>query len=345
MPRRFLLRCRPQDWPRFRPGLRAACLAAIPAALLAASVPAKANALLEALDAAAARRAAAAAEPIRADSATPSAQASAGPADPAAQQPGHAATQAATQATSKAQFAGSDPTAGTGLPAISIIIDDIGYSRELGAQLLDLPRPVTLAILPHSPHGAALARRAQRSGHEIMLHLPMESSVGADSGPGTLAAGMSDEHFTSTLVDNLRAIPGISGVNNHMGSLLTSRRDAMQRLMGGIAARGDLFFIDSRTTTSTVAEETARLFGIPSTRRDVFLDNRRDAASIDGKFDELLRRARLNGHAVAIGHPYPETIAVLRRRLSQLHGIRLIRVDQQIAERPPSSVTPLAQRP
>ncbi|GEM_PF-3581742 len=346
MARRFQPRCRP-------PGRTGLCATGL-AALLAASTPASANALLEALDAiAAARRAAALAEP-QPDRADPAQrQASATAAQTAAEAPAAATPESSQRAKTgaKAERAkrvdiANRPAVVASLPAISIIIDDIGYSREIGAQLLDLPRPVTLSILPHSPHGAALAQRAQRSGHEIMLHLPMESSIGADSGPGTLASGMSGEQFERTLLDNLRAIPGISGVNNHMGSLLTSRRDAMQQLMDGIAAHGELFFVDSRTAIGTVAEDTARRFGIPSTRRDVFLDNLQEVAAIDRQFDKLLERARRNGYALAIGHPYPETLAVLQRRLPQLRGIRLIRVDQQIAERPPSaSVAPLAQRP
>lgn len=219
-------------------------------------------------------------------------------------------------------------------PAITIIIDDLGYHPQIAAGLMALPQPVTLAILPHSPTGRELAVHATDHGHEVMLHLPMESSIGMNPGPGTLGTDMNADEFSRTLIGDLDALPGIVGVNNHMGSLLTSRRDAMGLVMRELAERGSLFFVDSRTSVVTVAEDTARLFGIPSTRRDVFLDNERTHAAIDARFDELLEKARRNGHAVAIGHPYAETLTVLRRRLSNLQGFRVISVSEQISERP-----------
>lgn len=275
--------------------LRAVWLAALLSATLPASAPAAPNALLEAMDAAAKRRAAATSQTVK------------------------ASPPAATEVSST--------------PAITIIIDDLGYHPRIAEQLLALPEQVTLAILPHTPSGAALAQQAQHSGHEIMLHLPMESSIGMDPGPGTLSARMSADQFSRTVRKNLDAVPNIVGVNNHMGSLLTSRRDAMDLVMRELADRGSLFFVDSRTSVVTVAEDTARQFGIPSTRRDVFLDNERSQAAINARFDELLEKASQRGHAVAIGHPYPETLTVLQRRLPSLKGFRVIRVSEQIAER------------
>lgn len=275
--------------------LRAIGLAVLLNATLPASASAAPNALLEAMDAAAAKRRAAAA--------------------------------------SQTSEASPPPTEVASTPAITIIIDDLGYHPRIAKQLLALPEQVTLAILPHTPSGAALAQQALHSGHEIMLHLPMESSIGMDPGPGTLSARMSADQFSRTVRNNLDAIPNIVGVNNHMGSLLTSRRDAMDLVMRELADRGSLFFVDSRTSVITVAEDRAREFGIPSTRRDVFLDNERNHAAIDARFDELLEKASQRGHAVAIGHPYPETLAVLQRRLPSLKGYRVIRVSEQIAER------------
>jgi hypothetical protein len=166
-----------------------------------------------------------------------------------------------------------------------------------------------------------------------------------NAGPGSLGVQMGADEFVRTLTENLDAIPNIVGVNNHMGSLLTSRRDAMGVVMRELADRGSLFFVDSRTSAATVAEDTARLFGIPSTRRDVFLDNQRDTAAINAQFDLLLAKSRQQGYAVAIGHPYAETLQILEKRLSGLQGFRVISVSQQIAERPYSSIPPIAKHP
>jgi polysaccharide deacetylase 2 family uncharacterized protein YibQ len=111
-----------------------------------------------------------------------------------------------------------------------------------------------------------------------------------------------------------------------MGSRLTRQRETMQRLMRVVRNRGNLYFVDSRTTPASVAVEAARAEGIPTLARDVFLDHSRDVDAIERQFDELVRLARARGTALAIGHPYPETLAVLERRLPRLHaaGIALV---------------------
>jgi len=68
-------------------------------------------------------------------------------------------------------------------------------------------------------------------------------------------------------------------------------------------------------------------------RRNVFLDTDRDPAKIDMHFHRLLRMARKNGTALAIGHPYPETIAILEKELPKLSGkgIKLLPVSSLLA--------------
>src|SRR5690606_31671632 len=100
-------------------------------------------------------------------------------------------------------------------------------------------------------------------------------------------------------------VPGVVGVNNHMGSRLTADAAAMRVVMDEIARHG-LAFVDSRTTSRTVAEAVALERGIPAAGRDVFLDNDRDEAAITRQLDLALRIARKAGTAIAIGHPYPE---------------------------------------
>jgi polysaccharide deacetylase 2 family uncharacterized protein YibQ len=66
--------------------------------------------------------------------------------------------------------------------------------------------------------------------------------------------------------------------------------------------------------------------GIPAARRDVFLDSSRDPADIRAQLERLKRKARSHGVAVAIGHPYPETIALLEESLPALieEGFELV---------------------
>jgi polysaccharide deacetylase 2 family uncharacterized protein YibQ len=213
-------------------------------------------------------------------------------------------------------------------PSIAIILDDMGYDRSLGEAALALPAGVTYAFLPQAPHTQVLARQARQQGREIMLHLPMQAMSGRVMDAGGLHMDMSESQFRRTLQQQLAAVPDAVGVNNHMGSLLTRHPGAMAWLMRGLAERGHLYYVDSRTHRATVAEQQARETGLPVTRRDVFLDHEADPEFIRAQLAELVRLARHNGSAVGIGHPYADTIAVLARELPQLApaGIELLPV-------------------
>ncbi len=217
-------------------------------------------------------------------------------------------------------------------PAIAIIIDDMGNNRRLGEEALKLPNGVTLSFLPHTPHAVELAELAHRQGNEIMLHLPMEAQPAQQLGPGGINTQMGEAELIATVEKDLAAVPYIVGVNNHMGSRLTGERNAMSWVMQTLRRRGDLFFVDSRTSARTVAGRLAVENDLPSAGRDVFLDNDRKPALIHKQFAELLATARHRGFAVAIGHPYPETLAVLADELQGLAGqeVQLVAVTRLI---------------
>ena len=129
-----------------------------------------------------------------------------------------------------------------------------------------------------------------------------------------------------TLAYDLQTVPHAVGVSNHMGSLLTQQREPMRLLMKAIADRGDLFFVDSRTTADSAAGNIAQELSLPHLVRNIFLDNVREVEAINRQFDKLVAIARDHGSALAIGHPYPETLEVLEHRLPDLasSGIELV---------------------
>lgn len=219
-------------------------------------------------------------------------------------------------------LAGSGPALSQGPPpTIAIIIDDLGLDRKAGERLVAMEQPLTLAFLPHRPYTRSQASAAVDHDKQVILHAPMANQARIGLGPGGLAADMSREEIETTLRGALAAVPGATGVNNHMGSLLTQVEKPMQWVMDELADR-DLLFIDSRTTAKTVAARTALANGVPTMSRDVFLDNERNAASIHQQFRRLLEKARENGTAIAIGHPYEETLDYLEAVLPRLdrHG-------------------------
>ncbi len=218
-------------------------------------------------------------------------------------------------------------------PVISIIVDDLGYQYEGGRRVVDLPGPVACSVLPHTPFGERLARAAHKAGKEVLLHLPMQPMNDEDPGFGALLLETGEQDLRRLLNANLAAVPHVVGINNHMGSLLTRHPGHMAWLMRSLRddPRG-LFFVDSVTSTQSVAMQIARENHVPSVRRDLFLDRDPEPEAVASQFEALIALARERGSAVAIGHPYPGTLEVLERELPRLgeHGVRLISVAEFI---------------
>lgn len=215
----------------------------------------------------------------------------------------------------------------TPAPRLAIVIDDMGRDLELARAFLDLDLPVTLSILPHLPRSEDVARLARGRHRPYLLHLPMQPQGYPEVQPGehALLVGMDESTFLRLLRDDLEAVPGAAGVNNHMGSRLTELQRPMKWVMGELKARG-LYFLDSVTTGHSVAAEAARDAGIPWARRDVFLDNVQDGKAIDEQLERAIGIARKGGRAVTIGHPHKATLEALRRWTARLReeGIRVV---------------------
>ncbi len=219
-------------------------------------------------------------------------------------------------------------------PRIAIIIDDLGYERVSGERAIDLPGPLAFAVLPGTPRASYLAKRAHSTGKEVLLHLPLQAEKRLDPAePGSLLLDMSRSQFVAALQENIHAVPHISGINTHRGSLLTRHPGHMDWLMEEILDRGDLYFIDSYTTAESVALQVAREHGVPSVRRDVFLDHDPSPLTLKHEFARLKKIARSQGFAVGIGHPYPSTLEFLESALPLLdaEGFELTGIGELIA--------------
>lgn len=197
------------------------------------------------------------------------------------------------------------------LPMVAIIIDDMGYHQKLGNELLALPLNLTFSFLAAAPHTAELEEKAFQTGRGVFLHLPMEPKGKEwDAGPGALLTGQSKEEQARLFKQNLLAVPHAVGVNNHMGSLYTEDRQAMDALMVLIAEQ-ELFFVDSLTTSASEGLAAARAAGIPSAKRNIFLDNVHSQDKVCAQLQKLVARAEERGWAIGIGHPNSATLAAL----------------------------------
>ncbi|MGE3771147.1 MAG: divergent polysaccharide deacetylase family protein [Bdellovibrionales bacterium] len=217
-----------------------------------------------------------------------------------------------------------------GEPArIAVIIDDVGISRQQVAPLFDLPQKVTLAFLPYGHATPAMSQQAADAGYEVMLHLPMQPAGDANPGPDALTVGLDEADVQQRLQAALAKVPAAVGVNNHMGSAATSDVMLMQHFMLALKPTGK-FFIDSFTTADSVAYASAQAQGIPTRRRDVFLDNNPSEEAIERQLAQAERLAERHGSTIVIGHPYSSTIAVLTRWLPALEsrGIKVVKVSE-----------------
>ena len=237
-----------------------------------------------------------------------------------------------TRAAARAP-APSARNAPAGEPRLAIVIDDLGNELAPARRLAGWPEPVAGAVLPGLSHSAASARALSEGGKQVLLHLPMEPQgfPRVRPGPGVILRAQSDGEITQTLEADLATVPGAAGVNNHMGSAATADPRVMRAVARVLSHRG-LFFVDSRTTDATVAERTAEEESVPSARRRVFLDDVATEAAVKERLDEALERARTEGSAIAIGHPYPATLAVLERELPTAgeKGVKLVKVGELV---------------
>ncbi len=199
-----------------------------------------------------------------------------------------------------------------GMAKIAIIIDDVGVNLSGAKEVIALPAPLTMALLPYADHVDTLAQDAKNAGHELMIHMPMEPmNPDLDTGPIVLKTGYTSQEFDSMLDKALKSFDGYVGLNNHMGSKLTQDPESMRRLMDRLYKEG-MLFVDSRTIASSVAEKTANDFLVPNLARDVFLDDDPSAEAVHKSLMKVEQVARKYGSVVAIGHPKTETIEALK---------------------------------
>ena len=194
------------------------------------------------------------------------------------------------------------PTSSAG-PRVAIIIDDCGYSMERDSAFLTLPIPVTLSVLPMTPHGREIADAALAAGKYAIVHLPMQpESAAANPGPGVISTDMSDDQVRTQVQDDLNALPVLPGANNH---------------------------IDSMTSPSSVGAATARAMDVPSASRAVFLDNQATIPYVEGQLRATMARALKYGTAIAIGHPNPQTDQALAEMIPQMKAAGIVFVPAQ----------------
>ncbi len=214
-----------------------------------------------------------------------------------------------------------------GRPFVLIVIDDIGAYRPGFKELLPLSPDLTFSVLPNADGTDEALGLLQADGRQYMLHMPMEYKGWPKPDPceDCLLRSMPDDEIEKRVKDALVKIRPV-GMNNHMGSAMTSDPNKIRAALKPLVGTG-LFFLDSRTIGSSKAYEVAIDLGIPALGRNVFLDDDPAEPVIEKQYAELIKLVKKHGHGIAIGHPKPGTISVLKRHVPELkkEGIDLVR--------------------
>lgn len=205
---------------------------------------------------------------------------------------------------------------------IAIIIDDIGTNLDRARELIKIDASITLSIFPMAPFSWEIAEEAHQNNKTVMLHVPMEPHNAAMSYPSDefLKVDMSDREIIQKLMADLKSVPYIEGINNHMGSKFTENDRKMRVVLRTLKKEG-LFFIDSRTTPSSKGYQLAKSIGVPTAERDIFLDNEKTLSATKDKIIELAKLASIKGSAIGIGHPHSSTIEALKEVVPELKAM------------------------
>lgn len=232
---------------------------------------------------------------------------------------------AAKQREPAEKKAGGNSSSVTG--RLAVVIDDAGLDLESQRIYEEIGVPLTLAVMPNKMYTSEAAAEWSRYGMPVILHQPMEPVSGSGMEEKTILTSMSDEAIRYMLKESLEQIPQAVGINNHQGSRATTDARVMRVVMNELSHRG-LFFLDSRTNTTTAADSAAVSYGVPYARNDLFVDNSADEGEIRAMIQEGANRAKARGSYIIIGHCRPHTAAAFRDIVPQLQaqGIEFVYV-------------------
>ena len=157
---------------------------------------------------------------------------------------------------------------------LAIVVDDFGAQND---KLLDdfckLDPNISFAILPDQKFSKLVMNKAVKADHETLIHIPMEPVSYPKNNPGSHAiyVHLSDKEIRRRMERFIKQFPLCVGANNHMGSLATTDENVMRNVLA-VLKQHNLYFVDSRTSQSSVAYKMAKKMMIPTIENHLFLD-------------------------------------------------------------------------
>ena len=182
------------------------------------------------------------------------------------------------------------------------VFDDGGQNLNHLDAFLNLPFPITVAVLPRLAYSKESAKKIRASGNELMLHQPMQAiNKSVNPGPGAITPEMDEDQIIATLFTNINEIGPVAGINNHEGSAITADAEKMEIVLK-VASENGIFFLDSRTNVETKVPYVAGEMGYTYYERNIFLDNTKTKENALAELKKGLTIANKNGSVIMIGH-------------------------------------------
>lgn len=200
-------------------------------------------------------------------------------------------------------------------PKVVIIIDDLANARDI-KRFESLHLKLSLSLFPKQSFSKDNPKIA-KSLQFYMIHLPLEAHNFEQKNVITLHTGDSTQTIESYISQIKHDFPNLKYINNHTGSLYTESMVDMQKLLQVLDKHG-ITFIDSLTTSKSVAKELARVHNKIYLARNVFLDNEPNMQAIGKQLEIALKIANKQGYVIAIGHPKDATYKTLKQYKDRL---------------------------
>jgi polysaccharide deacetylase 2 family uncharacterized protein YibQ len=204
---------------------------------------------------------------------------------------------------------------------VVLIIDDFGNRMEGTKEILDLPIPITVAVMPFMPTSHEDAEHAFQKGDDVIVHLPMEPQHKARGlGKGAITTDLSDAEIRKRVLAAIADVPHAIGINNHMGSKATGDSRVMKVILE-VCREKNLIFVDSKTNYWSVVPKVAKQLQVPFVENHIFLDDSSNPSKITTQCALIRKHLKHHDLCFAIGHvgrPGKETAFVLRHEVPKI---------------------------
>lgn len=193
---------------------------------------------------------------------------------------------------------------------LAIVIDDFGEDRNGVQEMLDINLPLTCAVMPNLTFSIQDANMAHEKGHEVILHMPMESTTKLPRswyGPTLIYNYDSPEEAIKKVKDGFEKVPFAKGMNFHMGAALPINQKIVDAIVK-YTKENDLFFLDSKTDINSIVKNVCKNNQTCLLERDYFLEEhgRKSTAHAIGELNKAITTSKEKGYAIVIGHVGPE---------------------------------------